>query len=123
MGKTASLLAGLILGMALVGCGVQSTQSVDAENKAEDKEAKLQKNLAKLPPEDRKLAEQQKYCAVEPDNRLGSMGKPFKVMVKDQPVFLCCSGCKDNVEENPDKYLQVAQKMREKSSSKSEPRK
>jgi hypothetical protein len=43
--------------------------------------------------DDRKLAEEQKFCAIENDNRLGSMGTPVKVMVKDQPVFLCCKGC------------------------------
>ena len=38
-------------------------------------------NLAKLGEEDRKIAEEQKFCAIETGNRLGAMGKP--VMVDD----------------------------------------
>ena len=70
-----------------------------------DPEAKIQAALAQLSPEDRKLAEEQKFCAVERENRLGSMGKPFKVMVKDQPVFLCCKGCAKAALKNPDQTL------------------
>src|SRR5829696_8334462 len=58
-----------------------------------DEEAAIQASLAKLGPEDQKLAEQQRFCAVENDSRLGSMGPPVKVMLKEQPVFLCCKGC------------------------------
>src|SRR5204863_7725143 len=54
------------------------------------KEADSQAALAKLKPEDRKLAEAQKFCAVLTKNRLGTMGAPVKVMIKDKPVFLCC---------------------------------
>jgi multidrug efflux pump subunit AcrA (membrane-fusion protein) len=54
---------------------------------------KVQAVLAKLDPEDRKLAESQVYCPVLTDNRLGVMGKPVKVMVQGQPVLLCCKAC------------------------------
>jgi uncharacterized protein (TIGR03000 family) len=69
-----------------------------------DKEAEIKANLAKLSPEDQKLAEKQKFCAVE-DNRLGTVGVPFKVMVKDQPVFLCCQGCEEKAKAEPEKTL------------------
>jgi hypothetical protein len=58
-----------------------------------DDEDKIQSVLSKLSPDDRKLAETQRYCPVRTDNQLGIMGKPVKVMVKGQPVLLCCKGC------------------------------
>ncbi len=68
-------------------------------------EATIAANLAKLKPEDRKLAEAQKFCAIQTKNRLGAMGTPIKITVKDQPVFLCCNGCVSKAQANPDKTL------------------
>src|SRR5262249_3435145 len=56
-------------------------------------EAKIKANLAKLSPEDRKAAEAQKWCAIETENELGAMGTPIKVVLKGEPVFLCCKMC------------------------------
>jgi len=78
-------------------------------------EAKIAANLAELSPEDRKLAESQKFCAVEEDNRLGTMGVPIKLVVKDKPVFICCKSCKGEVEGDPDKFIARAEEMRAKS--------
>lgn len=50
--------------------------------------------LAKLSPTDRKVAEDQRYCAVRSKSELGSMGTPIKIVLQGQPVFLCCAGCK-----------------------------
>jgi Cu(I)/Ag(I) efflux system membrane fusion protein len=36
---------------------------------------------------------------------LGSMGVPVKVEVNGQHVWLCCPGCKPQLEGNPAKYL------------------
>jgi multidrug efflux pump subunit AcrA (membrane-fusion protein) len=80
-------------------------------------EAKVRANLARLSTEDRRLAEAQRYCAVMPDSLLGSMGVPIKVMVKGQPVFLCCKGCQDEALEKPDQTLSEAEKLRAKSGS------
>jgi hypothetical protein len=77
---------------------------------AADKEAKVAANLAKLSPEDRKLVEAQKVCAVQPDNPLGSMGVPVKVMVLGHPVFLCCKGCRDKALVDP---IQTLAKVKE----------
>jgi hypothetical protein len=68
-------------------------------------DATIQTNLAKLTPEDRKLAEAQQWCAVQEENQLGEMAVPYKVMVKGQPVFLCCKGCKNEAQAEPDKTL------------------
>ena len=77
-------------------------------------DAKIQAALAKLSPEDRALAEEQKYCPNEPDTRLGSMNTPVKVMVKGQPVFVCCAGCKDDVLKDPDKTLKTVAELKAK---------
>ena len=81
---------------------------------AQDKEATIRANLAKLPEKDRKLAEAQKWCAVEDENRLGSMGTPYKVMVKDQPVFLCCKSCQRRATADPDKTLSKVAELKHK---------
>jgi hypothetical protein len=61
------------------------------------KEAEIRANLEKLPREDRPLAEAQKYCPVTGE-RLGdpAMGVPVKVLVGEQPVFLCCKACRND---------------------------
>src|SRR5262245_44822451 len=55
----------------------------------EDTDAKITQALARLPAEDRKLAEKQQFCPILPDNNLGSMGVPVKLMIENQPVFVC----------------------------------
>ena len=46
-----------------------------------------------------------KDCAINSENRLGSMDVPIKIMVKDQPVFLCCPGCKKKALADPERTL------------------
>jgi uncharacterized protein (TIGR03000 family) len=70
--------------------------------------------LAELPPEDRKMAEQQRFCAVQPENPLGAMGKPTKLTIRGQPVFLCCPDCAEKARENPDKTLAVLKELKRK---------
>jgi hypothetical protein len=33
------------------------------------------------------------------------MGVPVKIMIQDQPVFLCCKGCVDQALKSPEKTL------------------
>jgi uncharacterized protein (TIGR03000 family) len=75
---------------------------------AETVEKEIATSLAKLSPEDRKLAEAQRFCAVQDGIRLGSMGVPTKVMVQGEAVFLCCQACDDGVRKNPDEALKKA---------------
>jgi hypothetical protein len=87
----------------LAGCaGGPPQPAVSPEAK---KEARIRESLARLDPKDRALAEAQQYCPIESDNRLGSMGPPVKVMVEDQPVFLCCKGCTKQALADPEKTL------------------
>jgi hypothetical protein len=88
-----------------------------ADEKAE-LEATIKENLAKLSPEDRKLAEAQRFCAVEgEESRLGSMDVPIKLMIKDKPVFICCGGCKKQALAEADKTLAQAEAFRAKSAA------
>jgi hypothetical protein len=92
------------------GSGAQPGAAAEASGTTDRSEAdpEFQEQLAKLSDEDRALAEKQRICPVS-DEPLGSMGVPVKVTVKGQDVFLCCAGCKDAIEENPDEYLAKVQ--------------
>ncbi len=68
------------------------------------KEKKVKVDLAKLSAENRRLAEAQKFCPITGEP-LGSMGMPVKVMLKSEPVFLCCAGCKEEAKENDERTL------------------
>jgi hypothetical protein len=59
-------------------------------------------NLALLSPEDRHLAESQAVCAAGDCNaRLGAGGQPIKVVLQQQPVFLCCKECEQWARAHP----------------------
>lgn len=92
----------LSIGLFLAGCGSppNGTSGGSANQRREEQRA----NLAKLSPDDRSLAEAQGYCAVSGEP-LGSMGPPIKVIVKDQPVFVCCQGCERKASSHPDQTL------------------
>ncbi len=76
------------------------TSASNAQENAE----KVKENLAKLPPEDRKLAARQKFCPIT-GLQLGSMGVPVKITLKGRTVFLCCPGCVEQAKKDPDKTL------------------
>jgi hypothetical protein len=70
-----------------------------------DKEAaEIHTALAELGKEDQLLAEVQGYCPIS-GKLLGSMGKPVKVMLDKQAVFLCCKGCEEKARKDPKKTL------------------
>src|SRR5262249_37545404 len=79
----------------------------------EDTDAKITQALARLSDEDRKLAEKQQFCPVLPDNRLGSMGVPVKVVIDGEPVFLCCDGCTKSAHHKPRETLEKVKALKE----------
>jgi hypothetical protein len=99
--------------LTLAGCGGGPSDK-EKEAPAAGESAEVREALDKLAPEDRKLAAAQRFCAVETENRLGSMGKPYKLMVKGEPVFLCCKGCQTQALEDPKKTLDVVHELRAK---------
>jgi Cu(I)/Ag(I) efflux system membrane fusion protein len=79
----------------------------------EDSEATMTQALARLSADDRKIAEKQQFCPILSDNKLGAMGVPVKVMLENQPVFLCCDGCKKQAQDHPQETLAKVQKLKE----------
>jgi Cu(I)/Ag(I) efflux system membrane fusion protein len=54
--------------------------------------------------DDETLIAFQRTCPVT-GLELGKMGPPVKVQVGDQTVFLCCTSCKQQIADDPDKYM------------------
>ena len=67
--------------------------------------------IGKLAPNDQKLAKQQVLCPVTKEP-LGSMGVPLKVMVKNQPIFVCCKACARAVEKDAEAMLELVNRWR-----------
>lgn len=72
----------------------------------------IQAARAELSAEDQRLVEAQDFCPVMPDKRLGVMGPPIKVMVKEQPVFLCCKGCRRKALADPNQTLAKVEELK-----------
>jgi hypothetical protein len=116
----------LLVASAIVGCGanpqaspVASTPVDDSNSQAEHSEsnqAAITEAFTQLSPEDRLLAESQKFCAVATENSLGSMGVPLRIEVNGEPVFLCCAGCKDKAFLNPEETLASVAKLKSENS-------
>src|SRR5262245_36688031 len=68
--------------------------------------AKIDAALAKLSPADQALAKAQKYCPVL-KGRLGTMGKPDRIEIQGQPVFLCCAACADDARADAKNTLKL----------------
>lgn len=120
--STGTKLLLLAVVMGLVGCQRgpdpaaatphQHTHKHEAKER-QDAEEKVEAALAQFSDEDRALASTQRYCPVT-EERLGEMGPPLKITVKDQPIFLCCKGCKKKAEADPDKTLAKVEKLKAK---------
>jgi len=67
--------------------------------------AQINAAIARLSPADQALARAQVFCAIDQDSRLGSMGPIQKIMIKNQPVFLCCKGCEAEARAHPEETL------------------
>jgi Cu(I)/Ag(I) efflux system membrane fusion protein len=67
-----------------------------------EEQVEAEAHLAELAPRDQVLARAQKLCPITGEP-LGSMGKPVRVMLNNQPVFLCCKSCKAKAEKEPAK--------------------
>ena len=70
------VLIGASTAFFMTGCRQGTSPNADSQPSAENKS-------------DEELIKAQAYCPVQKENKLGSMGKPYKLMVKGQPVFLC----------------------------------
>ncbi len=66
--------------------------------------SKEQQALLNLSEADQTLAERQNICPVT-KKRLGSMGVPPRLEINGQIIFVCCEGCTDALNSQPEKYL------------------
>jgi multidrug efflux pump subunit AcrA (membrane-fusion protein) len=78
-----------------------------------EEEEEVKASFANLSPEDRLVAEAQKFCPVL-DNRLGVMGVPHKVILDGRTVFLCCKGCEKEARAHPAQTIDKAQSLKNK---------
>lgn len=83
-------------------------------NDSTEADIAIEENMKKLSAEDQKLVAAQKYCPVQEANRLGIMGMPVKVMVKGQPVFLCCEACVRKALKDPEATLAKVKELKTK---------
>ena len=65
---------------------------------------KLEVQVVETSAADAPLIAKQADCPVM-DIPLDSMGGPIKLLVGDEPLFLCCKGCLKKVQADPAKYL------------------
>jgi hypothetical protein len=104
----------------IAGCqeklAVQGTKPTAADVAAAA-EAEIKAKLAKLGPEDQRLAEQQRYCAVMPEVRLGQMGTPYKVEINGETVFVCCKGCVRSAQEDPETTLAQLKEIKDRAAA------
>ena len=104
------VLALVVTGAAvLTGCATENEAPPAAETQVQGDwkqglEEDVVASLSELSEADRKAALAQKMCPVG-EQPLGSMGKPPKVTVNGQDVFLCCEGCEEDLRSDPEKYL------------------
>lgn len=123
--KHAAILALALSLVTFAGCAKKKSDSKTESDKSKsvavnpllkDLPEKQQVALSKLSEADLKLALAQKKCPVGGD--LGSMGTPIKVEHEDfpnQPIFVCCEGCTNDVKKNFKDYLaKIAKQKNEK---------
>lgn len=96
---------------------VQCVYLVQAGSKVVGEKDTLEANLSKLSAEDRKLAEKQKFCAVQNTVQLGTMGAPTRVTLQGEPVFLCCDACLQRAQSNAEATLAKAKELTAKATS------
>lgn len=90
----------------------------DSKKLTAAEEAEIRLELSKLPEAERMIAETQRLCPVMKDSRLGSMGKPVKIMIDGQAVYLCCEGCEDEARKNPQDVLNKVKHFRQQTNEK-----
>jgi hypothetical protein len=106
-------VSGALLATLVLGCGESSPPA--APSSESESEQTIQSALAQLKDEDQSLAADQRFCAVQTHQRLGSMGAPLKLLVEGQPVFICCKGCERKALADPQTTLGRVAALKEES--------
>ena len=121
--KVATAGSFLIDAEARLSGGLGSTYSSGASGPQKEKpgaatsdaDADVEKAMAKLSPEDRKIAEEQYYCPIL-DTRLGTMDSPPPAVTlkNGRKVFVCCRKCIDKVKEDEQGALDKVERLKAK---------
>lgn len=77
----------------------------------DDMTGKVSASLKKLSPEDKKLAQAQRFCPIRND-LLGSMGVPVKLTIEGVLVFICCKGCVAEAQRNPEETISKVNRIK-----------
>jgi hypothetical protein len=113
-------LLSVLVPVHLAGCTGSSSTTPKSQAQGLDhgshnaEQADMKAERSKLSAEDQRLVAEQEFCAVMDDHRLGSMGAPVKVLINDEPVFVCCKQCEKKALANPDKTLAKADELKAK---------
>ena len=81
------------------------------------KEAKIKAALANCQRRIGSSPKCKKFCPVLENSRLGSMGRPVKLMIEGRPVFICCDGCQEDALANPRQTLAKVEKAKKANSA------
>jgi hypothetical protein len=92
----------------------ESSATHGASSTQEKADAEIIAARNQLDAEDRRQVESQEYCAILDKNRLGSMGKPYKVVINGQSAFLCCEGCKEEATAHSEQTLAKVEELKRK---------
>jgi hypothetical protein len=98
--------------LCCAGCKEAALADPKATLTRAEKLKKITAALGKLSEKDRTVAEQQRFCAVMDDSRLGSMGTPVQIEINGKMVFLCCEGCRETALEDPTATLKKVEQLK-----------
>ncbi len=102
----------LVTGFVVTGIVAGSALADEGHDHGGSKsEQKIAKTLASLSPADRQAAKAQRFCPMMVRSRLGADGKPIKVNINGQTVFVCCKGCVEDAKEDGQATLKMAKKL------------
>ncbi len=96
----------------LAGSGTLWADDAGHDHDAMKAEKKISAAMAKLSASDREQAEAQRFCPMMVRTRLGSTGKPIKIEVAGESVFICCKGCADDAKDGGQATLKTVSKLK-----------
>lgn len=100
-----------VCGLFVLACFALAAVATEAVAQTETAaKAKPEVKVVPLTEADQAGIERQKVCPVM-GTTLGEHGQPVKVLIGDQPVYLCCKGCLGRVKANPEHYAEKAAEL------------
>jgi len=101
-----------VFAIAVSMAGSSRAQEGHPNASADETEMEIQTTLAELGKNDRVAAEAQRWCPVTPEERLGAMGKPVKIMLAGKRVFVCCPECAEGAQAHAKATLAKVEKLK-----------